>query len=166
MDNEKPLKDNEDLAYYVDELLGYCKNDLKYDLDEAMQQPDKKDLDLIIEDLRKQLNSIERELHAEPEKEEGEENNAEEEKKDEGPMIVLMSDCYWARNRSFLEAKARLHGEEPRIAFVTTDQTASIDGMGGFRYDPAKPYFMIPLCRRVSGPNKGKPGTVEYHEPC
>lgn len=165
MDNDKPLKDNEDLAYYVNEILEYCKNDLKYDIEEAMKQSDKKDLDLIIEDLRKQLNSVERELHAEPEKEESEEKH-EGEQKDDGPMIVLMSDCYWARNRSFLEAKERLHGEEPRIAFVTTDQTASIDGTGGFRYDPSKPYFSIPLCRRVSGPNKGKPGTVEYHEPC
>lgn len=163
MDNDKPLKDNEDLAYYVNELICYCKNDLKYDIEEAMQQSDKSDLASILEDLRKQINSVERELYAEPEKEEGEDA---EEKKDEGPMIVLMSDCYWARNRSFLEAKERLHGEEPRIAFVTTDQTASIDGMGGFRYDPSKPYFSIPLCRRVSGPNKGKPGTVEYHEPC
>lgn len=164
MDNDKPLKDNEDLDYYVNELLEYCKNDLKYDIEEAMQQSDKKDLDLIIEDLRKQLNSVERELHAEPE-EEAVEEKQEEEQKDEGPMVVLMSDQYWARARSFIKAKSMLHGEEPRLMYVTTDTKSFVDGMGSFAYDPRKPHFRIPLGFKVSGPNAGKPGEVEFYEP-
>lgn len=162
-DNNTPLKDREFLADEVDELVRYCKNDLKFDIDDAMKESDPHDLKRTIDDLRRMLNSIEKEVNF-PTQDEDEKTDSDD-KKDEGPMVVLMSDQYWARARSFIKAKSMLHGEEPRLMYVTTDTKSFVNGMGSFAYDPRKPHFRIPLGFKVSGPNAGKPGEVEFYEP-
>lgn len=93
-----------------------------------------------------------------------EEPELPEDEKD-GPVVLLMSDCYWARSRTFVGALEKLHGETPRLMYVSADPNCRTDGMGSFCYDPKKPHFRVPLGRKVSGPRIGQPGTVEFLEP-
>lgn len=94
-----------------------------------------------------------------------EEEPALPEDEKDGPVVLLMSDCYWGRSRTFLGALKMLHGETPRLMYVSADPTCRTDGMGSFCYDPKKPHFRVPLGRKVSGPHEGQPGTVEYLAP-
>ena len=111
-----------------------------------------------VEEIIKHALRIERATHPD------EEPPLPEDEKD-GPVVLLMSDCYWGRSRTFLGALEHLHGEVPRLMYVSTDPTCRTDGMGSFCYDPKKPHFRVPLGRKLSGKNKGMPGTVEFYEP-
>ena len=162
--NNKPLKDRYFLNSDVEEFVQYCKDCLKYDIDEAMKQTTTDDLKSIVKDIRKMLNSIEQEIYFHT-SEEDEPEEKKDEEKDEGPIVVLMSEQYWARARSFIKAKSMLHGEEPKLMYVTTDPTAFVDGFGSFAYNPDKPFFRVPLGFRVGGPKAGTPGEVEFRQP-
>jgi len=111
-----------------------------------------------IEEIIKLAIRIERATHPD------EEPPLPEDEKD-GPVVLLMSDCYWGRSRTFLGALEHLHGEVPRLMYVSADPTCRTDGMGSFCYNPKKPHFRVPLGRKLSGKNKGMPGTVEFYEP-
>lgn len=123
----------------------------------------KEDILGFCEDARKALDEIEAQVWGDAEALADPDADTPEEK--EGPFVVLLSDHYWARAASFVKARARLHGEVPRLAFLTTDPTSFVDGMGSFAYNPKTPWFELPLMRKMSGPNRGKPGTVSFHKP-
>lgn len=111
-----------------------------------------------VEQIIKAALRIERATHPD------EEPELPEDEKD-GPVVLLMSDCYWGRDRSFVGALEKLHGEVPRLMYVSADPNCRTDGMGSFCYDPKKPHFRVPLGRKLSGPRVGMPGTVEFLEP-
>ena len=123
----------------------------------------KEDILGFCEDARKALDEIEAQIWGDGEALSDPDADTEEEKA--GPFVVLLSDHYWARASSFVKAKARLNGEVPRLAYLTNDKTSYVDGTGSFAYDPKSTWFKFPLMRRMSGPNRGKPGMVEFWEP-
>lgn len=129
----------------------------------ARGQADKDDILGFCEDARKALDEIEDQVWGDGEALSDPDADTEEEKA--GPFVVLLSDHYWARASSFVKARARLHGEVPRLAYLTNDKTSFVDGLGSFAFDQKSTWFKLPLMRKMSGPNRGKPGTVEFWEP-
>lgn len=145
---------NDEMKQGILEEIEMLADDFKYGvLDEMRDAVKYGDSDEeIISDLTENARKIRRHaqeiLDAALPEEDGQEHG-------DGPVVVLVAPYAWGKGRTWTVAmrnlrKAGGNPEEVYSAYVTTDQTAYVNGMGDFLYDVDKPTFKIPF-RRPDG---------------